>query len=183
MGQKRIAATPTQGSALRVILGKAGWHTTRKLRPPSNLILVPLPPACPELNAAENIWQYLRQTYLANRVFNDYIAILDGCQDAWRKLLAETGRITSIAQRDWIIGQSLRRLLLNEDELAVAFQLSGSTIAIPASASLRATAQIWQTCKHSTLTRDVCGYDLSAHGLKCLAVRHLNTANHMPDLR
>jgi transposase len=87
---------------------RPGWHTTRKLNPPSNLTLVPLPPACPELNAAENIWQYLRQTYLANRVFADYTAILDACQDAWRKLLAETGRITSIAQRDWIIiGQSL----------------------------------------------------------------------------
>jgi transposase len=32
--------------------------------------LVPLPPASPELNAAENIWQYLRQAYLSNRVFN-----------------------------------------------------------------------------------------------------------------
>jgi hypothetical protein len=41
-------------------------------------------------------------------VFADYTAILHACQDAWRKLLAETGRITSIAQRDWIIiGQSL----------------------------------------------------------------------------
>jgi hypothetical protein len=28
------------------------------------------------------------------------------CQDAWRKLLAEIGRITSIAARDWAtIGQ------------------------------------------------------------------------------
>jgi transposase len=68
----------------------------------------PLPPACPELNSAENIWQYLRQTYLGNRVFADYTAILDARQDAWRKLLAETGRITSIAQRNWAtIGQSL----------------------------------------------------------------------------
>ena len=90
-----------------LILDKAGWHTTRKLKPPSNLTLVPLPPACPELNPTENIWQYLRQTYLANRVFTDYTAILDACQDAWLNLLAETGRITSIAQRDWIaIGQS-----------------------------------------------------------------------------
>jgi putative ABC transport system substrate-binding protein len=35
-----------------------------------------------------------------------YTDILDACQDAWRKLLAEFGRITSIAARDWaIIGQ------------------------------------------------------------------------------
>jgi hypothetical protein len=90
-----------------LILDQAGWHTTRKLKSPSNVTLVPLPPACPELNAAENIWQYLRQTYLANQVFDDYTAILDACQDAWRKLVAEAGRITSIAQRQWaIVGHS-----------------------------------------------------------------------------
>jgi putative transposase len=62
---------------------------------------VALPPACPELNAAENIWQYLRQTYLSNRVFEDYNAILDACQNAWRSLLNELGRIASIASRHW----------------------------------------------------------------------------------
>jgi hypothetical protein len=71
---------------------------------PDNLTLLPLPAACPELNAAENIWQYLRQTYLSNRViqsYTSYTAILDACQDAWRKLLSEAGRIASIATRDW----------------------------------------------------------------------------------
>ena len=64
--------------------------------------------ACRVLNAAENIWQYLRQTYLSNRVFPAYTTILDACQDAWRRLLAETGRIASIATRQWaIIGQTL----------------------------------------------------------------------------
>jgi transposase len=94
-----IGRAVAPGAHALLILDKAGWHTTRRLDPPSNLTLVPLPPACPELNAAENIWQYMRQTYLANRVFADYTAILDACQDAWRKLLAETGRITSIAAR------------------------------------------------------------------------------------
>jgi transposase len=75
-----------------VILDQAGWHTTRKLKAPKNLTMVSLPPACPELNAAENIWQYLRQTYLSNRVFNSYTDILDACQEAWQKLLDETGR-------------------------------------------------------------------------------------------
>ena len=60
--------------------------------PINDISLGTLPPACPELNSAENIWQYLRQTYLGNRVFDDYTAILDACQDAWQKLLAETGR-------------------------------------------------------------------------------------------
>jgi putative transposase len=102
----RKAVAP--GAHALLILDKAGGHTTRKLKPPANVTLVPLPPACPGLNAAENIWQYLRQnlrqTYLANRVLASYTDILDACQDAWRKLLAETGRITSIAARG-IIGQ------------------------------------------------------------------------------
>jgi len=89
------------GAHALIILDQAAWHTTRKLRLPSNLTLVPLPPACPELNAAENIWQYLRQTYLSNRVFPTYEAILDACQDAWRRLLDEVGRITSVASREW----------------------------------------------------------------------------------
>jgi len=97
-----ISAAVAPGAHALVILDKAGWHTTRKLVIPGNLTLAPLPPACPELNAAENIWQYLRQTYLSNRVFDSYTAILDACQDAWRNLLNEAGRITSIATRDWV---------------------------------------------------------------------------------
>jgi hypothetical protein len=41
-------------------------------------------------------------------VFKDHSAILDACQNAWRRLLNEPGRIASIATRDWAnIGQSL----------------------------------------------------------------------------
>jgi transposase len=102
-----IAREVADGAHAVVILDQAGWHTTAKLRIPGNLTLVPLPPASPELNPQENIWQYLRQTYLSNRVFESYAAILDACQDAWRRLLNETGRIASIATRQWaIIGQS-----------------------------------------------------------------------------
>ncbi|HTF79924.1 MAG TPA: IS630 family transposase [Bradyrhizobium sp.] len=96
-----ISLAVAPGAHALIILDKAAWHTTRKLKLPDNLTLVPLPPACPELNAAENIWQYLRQTYLSNRVFETYTAILDACQNAWRSLLNELGRIASIASRDW----------------------------------------------------------------------------------
>lgn len=89
------------GAHALIILDKAAWHTTSKLKLPDHLTLVPLPPACLELNAAENIWQYLRQTYLSNRLFENYTAILDACQFAWRSLLNELGRIKSIASRDW----------------------------------------------------------------------------------
>ena len=103
-----IGRAVAPGAHALILFDQAGWHTTRKLKIPKNLTMVPLPPACPELNAAENIWQYLRQNYLSNRVFDGYSAVLDACQNAWCRLLNEPGRIASIATRDWaIIGQSL----------------------------------------------------------------------------
>src|SRR5260370_1313483 len=82
---EEISRAVAPGAHAMVILDQAGWHTTRKLKVPKNLTTVSLPPACPELNAAENIWQYLRQTYLSNRVFKSYTDILDACQEAWQK--------------------------------------------------------------------------------------------------
>jgi hypothetical protein len=43
----------------------------------------------------------LRQTYLSNRVFENWEAIVDACCDAWNRLTNETGRIKSIATRNW----------------------------------------------------------------------------------
>ncbi len=54
-----------------------------------------------ELNPVENIWQFLRQNHLSNRVFDSHDAILDACCDAWNALTAEPSRIRSIATRAW----------------------------------------------------------------------------------
>ena len=56
------------GSVAALLLDQAGWHTTGKLVVPRSIVLVHLPPKSPELNATENIWQYLRQTWLSYRV-------------------------------------------------------------------------------------------------------------------
>jgi transposase len=94
------------GAHAVLVLDRAGWHTTAKLRMPANITLLPLPARSPELNPTENIWQYLRQTWLSNRVFENYDDICTACCLTWNKLLAEAGRIASIATRDWaIIGQ------------------------------------------------------------------------------
>jgi hypothetical protein len=54
----RIVAPGAHGL---VVLDQAAWHTTDKLRLPDNLSLLPLPSKSPELNPAENVWQFLRQ--------------------------------------------------------------------------------------------------------------------------
>lgn len=96
-----ISQAVAPGAHAILILDKAGWHTTAKLQLPVNITLLPLPPRCPELNPTENIWQYMRQNWLSNRVFDSYDDILDTCCEAWNKLVALPETITSIGLRAW----------------------------------------------------------------------------------
>ena len=87
-----------------VLMDQAGWHLTPKLKIPDNISIIPIPSKSPELNPQENIWQYMRDNWLSNRVFETYDEIVDHCCDAWNKLVAQPGRITSIGHRDWAHG-------------------------------------------------------------------------------
>jgi transposase len=84
-----------------VLMDRAGWHNTDKLKVPNNLTIIPLPSRSPELDPVENVWQYLRQNWLSNRVFETYDDILDAGCDAWNRLAALPDAITSIGMRDW----------------------------------------------------------------------------------
>ena len=84
-----------------VLMDRAARHKTDKLKLPKNLTIILLPSRSPELNPVENIWQYLRQNWLSNRVFETYDAILDAGCDAWNRLIAEPQTIMSIGMRDW----------------------------------------------------------------------------------
>ena len=58
-----------------LILDQAGWHLAGALVVPGNITLLPLPPRSPELNPVENVWQFMRDNWLSNRVFNGYISL------------------------------------------------------------------------------------------------------------
>jgi hypothetical protein len=55
-----ISADVAPGRHAALLLDQAGWHLSKLLAVPDNLILVPLPAKCPELNPQENIWQFMR---------------------------------------------------------------------------------------------------------------------------
>lgn len=83
-----------------MLMDKAPWHLS--LIVPSNITIVHLPSYSPELNSCENVWEYLKNNFLSNRVFNTMGDIIDACCDAWLQLTNEPGRIKSIASREWI---------------------------------------------------------------------------------
>ena len=69
---------------------------------PANITLLPLPAKCLELNPVENIWQFMRDNWLSNRIFTDHNDIVDHCCNAWNRLTDSPSRITSIGMRDWV---------------------------------------------------------------------------------
>jgi len=89
------------GRHAALLLDQAGWHVSAKLLVPENITIVPLPAKCPELNPQENVWQFMRDNWLSNRVFASYDNLLDHCCAAWNKLTDAPWTIMSLGLRDW----------------------------------------------------------------------------------
>jgi len=103
-----ISRNVAPGAHAVLLLDRAGWHMTAKLKVPKNITLLFLPSRAPELNPVENLWQHLRQTYLSNRVFETYQDILDAACEAWNSIINQPWKIMSIGLRQWAHnGQSL----------------------------------------------------------------------------
>ena len=96
-----IAGMVAPGAHAVVVLDGAGWHRGDEMVVPPNLTLLKLPPYAPELNSAENIWEYMRKNKLANRLYADYRAIVDACCRAWNDFVADPVLVTSVTKRAW----------------------------------------------------------------------------------
>jgi transposase len=99
-----ISADVAPGKHAALLLDQAGWHLSSKLAVPDNITIMPLPPKCPELNAQENVWQFIRDNWLSNRVFSSAKDIVDHCCHAWRQLEDQPWRIMTLGLRDWAHG-------------------------------------------------------------------------------
>ena len=101
-----ISHTVARGAHAVLLMDRAGWHTTAKLTVPKNITIILLPSRSPELNPMENVWQFMRQTWLSNRVFETYGDILDAGCTASNRLIAQPDTIRSIGYRNWAhVGQ------------------------------------------------------------------------------
>jgi transposase len=96
-----ISCCVSPGSIALLILDRAGWHMSPKLKIPDNITLLSLPPYAPELNPVENIWAFLRSNFLSHRVYDDYEAVIRACANARNKLMKLPKTIASIATRPW----------------------------------------------------------------------------------
>src|SRR5512147_1400750 len=96
-----ISNAVAPGAHAVLVMDQAGWHTSTKLVVPDNITVVSLPPRSPELNPVENVWQFMRDNWLSNRIFTSYEDILDHCCHAWNTLIDQPWKIMSLGRRQW----------------------------------------------------------------------------------
>lgn len=105
---EEISSCVARGAHAVVLLDRAGWHTTDKLKLPRNVSLIFLPSRAPDLDQVENIWQLVRANWLSNTVFDGIDHIADATCSAWDNLAALPDAIRSIGFRKWAhTGQGL----------------------------------------------------------------------------
>lgn len=99
-----IAAQIAPGAHAALLVDQAGWHLSGRLVIPPSITLIPMPAKCPQLNPQENVWQFLRDNWLSNRIFKSYDDVVDHCCEAWNNLVDQPWRIMSIGLRNWAHG-------------------------------------------------------------------------------
>lgn len=52
-----------------IVIDNAAFHSTKDIVLPENIVLMPIPPYCPELNPAEKIWQWIKDK-IAMKIFD-----------------------------------------------------------------------------------------------------------------
>jgi transposase len=100
---EEIAAAVPEGRPAVVMADRAGWHLTPQLKVPTNLSLLPLPTASPELNPAEQVWEQLRQSDLANRCYSGYEDIVEACCKAWNTFVDTANAVKKLCSRRWAV--------------------------------------------------------------------------------
>ena len=83
-----IAVQIAPGAHAALLVDQAGWHLTEPAR---HAAQHHLESRCrqksPELNPQENVWQFLPDNWLSNRIFKSYDDVVDHCCEAWNNLV------------------------------------------------------------------------------------------------
>jgi len=93
---KQFAKEVSPDVHVLLVWDQAGFHTSKKLKIPESMTILPLPPYSPELNPVENLWHYLRSHYWANRIYADYDDLRIAAVDAWQKAALDKEIVKSV---------------------------------------------------------------------------------------
>ena len=97
---RELANAYPQDSIILICDG-ATWHRAKFLEIPSNIKLLFIPPATPEMNPIEQIWKEIRKRGFKNEIF----ATLDNVVDRLSNVICSLSNtvVKSITARKWIL--------------------------------------------------------------------------------
>lgn len=83
-----------------LIIDNAAFHSTKDVRLPENIILLPIPPYCPELNPAEKMWQWFKSK-ISMKIYKS----LDELEDKIIQLIKNTDKqkVKSITSYEYLV--------------------------------------------------------------------------------
>jgi len=84
-----------------LIMDNASWHTTKNLKQYNNIRCLFLPPYSPELNPAEHLWEYIRENYFHNKIWNSIKGVCDQLVTAFRDIAKIPKKIISMTKFKW----------------------------------------------------------------------------------
>jgi len=84
-----------------MVWDQGGFHTSKKLKVPQNMTIIPLPAYSPELNPVENLWHYLRSHYWSNRIYANYDALRLAAIEAWQEAALDPAIIQSVCRASY----------------------------------------------------------------------------------
>jgi len=85
-----------------MVVDQASWHKSASLKKYDNLRFIFLPPASPELNPTEHLWEHVREKCFANRVFDSLDEVEERLERAFHDVYLDTETIRSLVSFSWI---------------------------------------------------------------------------------
>lgn len=99
---KELSISIKPGRHVALIIDNAGWHKSAELILPHNITFIPLPAYSPELNAMEQVWQWIKDNFLSHLCYSGYTHILNTVSHAWNMFSSNIDLVKSIMFRKWI---------------------------------------------------------------------------------
>ena len=95
------ASLPTKTHAA-LLLDGAGWHTAVAIVVPPASAWCSCRPTARSCIQLSGLWLHARERYLSLRLFANLDHIIDGCCDAWNRMVQEPGRVASLTNYPYL---------------------------------------------------------------------------------
>ena len=86
-----------------LVCDNAGWHKSKSLAVPSNILIMHIPPYTPEMNPIEQIRDEIREKGFANQCFQTLASVVDRLCETMRGLTQDTIKSISFRNSDMFI--------------------------------------------------------------------------------